>query len=986
VLKIRLFALLLAAAALLATAVPALAVSRDQAADKALAALGSRERSGPVVVFGLTTPLRSGARIAERSRLVLRVRGERSFFFYEDSGTGRVALVGAKSGKVTLSKTLRRAPLIDGRLPAFLTTVKRYRSARYRVFSRSSGTPADNGGAPALSGGLSGPDGLLSYTGTSGLLSNFGDGSLFGTIWWCTWRPEGSQYDIVLPLPDALRDFLLAHVENARCDRRPEADAQDVRVKRNRPKSITLTASDADGEALTFAITKQPKHGTLSGQPPNVTYTPHTNYLGKDEFTFKANDGEFDSEPKEVEITVVPVGSPPTVTTSSGCTAYTERNPAVAVDPLINVSDPDDTTLASARARISGSFVEGDDLVFTDQNGISSSYDDTTGVLTLTGTASVANYRTALGSVRYRNLGNGSPSPTKSIQFTANDGGTDSAPATKQICIAEGGGSTKPVGEASEGALQYTENDGPVPIDSGFTAQDQDSSNLSGATVRFIATQGSEEEELPDVPTGTSEFNFFPGQDVLAYVGDGPISGSYDSETGVLTLTGTATVAEYEAALRSVTYQNTSEDPSESPRTIRFQVTDSSAANSKPSSRGIFVAAVNDAPVVTATEAPTPATGADPSVTIDSGLTAIDVDDGELESGVVRIASGFAAGDELVFADQSGISGDYDADTGVLTLTGTATVAEYQAALRSVEYSHPDGNPSGARTIEFTANDGELDSPPASKTLALNDAPVLDTTDAALDYTAGDGAVPVDSGITVSDADSTTLAGATIQVTENFSSSEDELTFTNQLGITGFYDDETNTLFLSGPALVEDYETALRAVTYENTSGAPSTATRTVQFRVDDGDTSNNLSEPATRDVEVSLPDQAPVVTTTAGPTTYDAAPVAIDSGVTVTDADDPVIESAQVRLSSGYEAGDQLAFTDQLDIVGAYDPDTGILTLTGPAPVGDYQTALQSIEYSSTGAGPTGPKTVEFTVNDGELDSAAASKTIDIAAPPPLD
>ena len=47
-----------------------------------------------------------------------------------------------------------------------------------------------------------------------------------------------------------------------------------------------------------------PSVGTLSGTPPNLTYTPATGYVGHDAFTFKVNDGTTDSNTATVSITV----------------------------------------------------------------------------------------------------------------------------------------------------------------------------------------------------------------------------------------------------------------------------------------------------------------------------------------------------------------------------------------------------------------------------------------------------------------------------------------------------------------------------------------------------------------------------------------------------------------------------------------------------------------------------------------------------------
>jgi hypothetical protein len=531
-----------------------------------------------------------------------------------------------------------------------------------------------------------------------------------------------------------------------------------------------------------------------------------------------------------------------------------------------------------------------------------------------------------------------------------------------------------------------------VPIDPSFVVGDPDSTTLSGATVKLIPRPGqpggTDELGLPGFSTPDSVY--IQGEDYLSFTDlENGITGSFDGSTGTLTLTGTASVADYETALRSVTYENSSENPSTAPRTAQFQVTDASGATSAPTTRDIFVTAVNDAPAVSTSDGSGSYTGTGSAgVTVDGALTAVDVDNTTLAGAQVRISSGFQHGDDLVFVDQNGISGTYNTGTGVLTLTGTASVADYQSALRSIKYRHTADNRGGSVTIEFTVNDGELDSAPATKAIELNDKPVLTPTSSALSYSENAGPVAVDSAITASDADSANLTGATVQITGNYASSEDKLAFSDQNGITGSYDSQTGTLTLSGSASVADYQTALQSVTYENTSDNPSTATRTVTFRVDDGAATNNLSDAVTRDIGVTASNDAPVVTTSSGSTQYtagDSTGVQIDASLTATDVDDTNLNSAQVRISSGFEAGDDLVFVDQNGISGMYNTATGVLTLTGTASVADYESALRSIKYRNTGVGAVPSKTVEFTVNDGDTDSAAAVKSIDVSSPPQL-
>ena len=93
--------------------------------------------------------------------------------------------------------------------------------------------------------------------------------------------------------------------------------------------------------------------------------------------------------------------------------------------------------------------------------------------------------------------------------------------------------------------------------------------------------------------------NYANGQDVLdfnAAMLPGAVSAAWSPGTGTLTFSGTATLAEYEALLRSVTYQNTSDTPSGAARTVTFTLNDGAATAS--ASRQVTVTAVNDAPTV----------------------------------------------------------------------------------------------------------------------------------------------------------------------------------------------------------------------------------------------------------------------------------------------------------------------------------------------------------------------------------------------------
>jgi large repetitive protein len=97
----------------------------------------------------------------------------------------------------------------------------------------------------------------------------------------------------------------------------PVANNQSRSMSEDGTKAITLTASDAEGSPLTYAIVTPPAHGTLTGVAPNVSYKPAANYNGPDSFTFRANDGLLNSNIATVSITVNAVNDAPVAQAAS---------------------------------------------------------------------------------------------------------------------------------------------------------------------------------------------------------------------------------------------------------------------------------------------------------------------------------------------------------------------------------------------------------------------------------------------------------------------------------------------------------------------------------------------------------------------------------------------------------------------------------------------------------------------------------------------
>ncbi|PPQ16966.1 hypothetical protein CV770_23205, partial [Bradyrhizobium sp. AC87j1] len=259
-------------------------------------------------------------------------------------------------------------------------------------------------------------------------------------------------------------------------------------------------------------------------------------------------------------------------------------------------------------------------------------------------------------------------------QFTVtSQDGTASGIVTVTIT----GSNDAPVLNANGGSMSYTEGQAATAIDTALLVSDLDSTNLTGATVSI---------------TG----NFVSGQDVLGFTNQNGITGSYNASTGVLTLTGSSSVANYQAALRSVTYLNSGDNPSGATRTISYQVDDGQPAShaSNIVSSTVAVIPVNDAPVNTVPGAQTTNVNTTKAIT---GLSISDADsDGASETVTLSVTNGTLS----VSGGTAGISG-----SGTSTVTLTGTVSAINSTLASTVNYVPTSNFAGASTLTMTTSD-----------------------------------------------------------------------------------------------------------------------------------------------------------------------------------------------------------------------------------------------------------------------------------------
>jgi uncharacterized repeat protein (TIGR03806 family) len=73
----------------------------------------------------------------------------------------------------------------------------------------------------------------------------------------------------------------------------------------NSELAVALAATDADGDALDYRISRMPNHGTLEGFGKDLVYRPRPDFVGADAFTFVVSDGAHESEPGAIQLNVV---------------------------------------------------------------------------------------------------------------------------------------------------------------------------------------------------------------------------------------------------------------------------------------------------------------------------------------------------------------------------------------------------------------------------------------------------------------------------------------------------------------------------------------------------------------------------------------------------------------------------------------------------------------------------------------------------------
>jgi len=668
---------------------------------------------------------------------------------------------------------------------------------------------------------------------------------------------------------------------------------------------LRISLTDANGTIPTTALVNEILQAI---QYSNSSDNPNADV----NFIFTLDDGNTGNQGSggnlqgtaSLTVTVTPTNDAPTlVATTAGDLSYTEGDGTVTISPDgLGISDSDDTQIESATVQITGNYQAGEDIlaIATPPMGITASFDVTSGTLALTGSATLADYTTALQQITYENISGNPVDLPRTVTFTVNDGDVDSAPVGRDILISQindapaldnSGNLTltavleDAVDPAGNTVAEILDSDGGNPI------TDPDTGAVEGIAIIAIDTsQGSWEFSLDDGATWATVGNVSATSALILGVGDRLRFIPAPDFTG--------------ESLDSITFRawdttdgsvaGTRVNPTPNGGTTAFSVDTETAS--------ITVNPLNDAPVLTGLDnSPTFTEKADP-VILDADATISDVELDTLNGGAgnysgavltLERVSGDSADDVYSFSPMGDIVVNGSslevggAAIAILTTAGGGltirftdangtipTTALVNTILQSVQYANTSDNPPAAVQLQVEIDDGNTGNQGSGAPLQavetlivsiapVNDAPVLATAAAdSLAYDENDPATAVSpAGLEISDPDSTEITSATVTVSSGYINGEDELVAIALLpdGITSSFDTASGVLTLTGTATLAQYTSALQTIGYRNASNSPGPLTRTVSFTVNDGDLNSNT---VSRDLTIVNQNDAPTLDT----------------------------------------------------------------------------------------------------------------------------
>ena len=238
--------------------------------------------------------------------------------------------------------------------------------------------------------------------------------------------------------------------------------------------AYTMTISDIDNDPISYSVIDMPSWLSINILPNKAIIfgTPNdADLLLPNYVNIQVSDSTVLLN-HDYTITVFSVNDIPVLTGWAGQVTYTEDSSGVLISNHLTIEDNDNDTIFSASISISENYQEDQDILsFNNTTMISHSWDNDSGVLVLTGTDSVANYETAIQSIRYKNLSDQPMLQPRILSCLINDGIADSNIITQTILIV-------PL------------NDAPVlsSFDHTMTAIDEDDTDNQGNAIAYFVS------------------------------------------------------------------------------------------------------------------------------------------------------------------------------------------------------------------------------------------------------------------------------------------------------------------------------------------------------------------------------------------------------------------------------------------------------------------------------------------------------------------
>ena len=388
---------------------------------------------------------------------------------------------------------------------------------------------------------------------------------------------------------------------------------------------------------------------------------------------------------------------------AAGGTAYTTSwSNAGAVNVTAadaTVTDADTTNLTQLKVALASPHA-GDTLAANNATHPAIAWSFGGNTLTLSGSASQSDYTDILRTITYNNTSPPVGVGQVVLNFTASDGTLTSTTETTTINVAD----VVDLNGAAGGTGFSNTYDGVTPANvadsANATVNGPGAANLTQMTVAISGTH-----------TG----------DLLAANNTAEPLIAVAFASGTLTLSGSDTVANYQAVLRTVKYSNTV-GPGVDTITINVQGKDATNVLTNTATSTITLPPIVDLNGGTTGTSSTSGwfnSGKVGLEGVDSGDATATAPAGLNLTSMTVVESAFHAGDVLAMTPITGITGLTPVfSAGTLSITGSQTAANYQKILRLISYDNTSGGPGvSSFTANVTASDGTLTSTAVTATI-----------------------------------------------------------------------------------------------------------------------------------------------------------------------------------------------------------------------------------------------------------------------------